>query len=69
MLMKKARQREMSSSGAHVMEYIAGTQGNPLAGAALGLYQDVDRRWMPPMTWHGVYNMNVFCVIVIDEEG
>eukprot|EP00974_Lingulodinium_polyedra_P015580 1508995-Lingulodinium_polyedra.AAC.1 len=39
------------------MEYVAGTSGNPSAGATLDLYQIAGRRYMPPMTWVEVYQM------------
>ena len=39
----KALREETVGSGAHVLEYAAGNNGNPLAGAALDLYHHADR--------------------------
>ena len=44
-----------------MMEYVAGSGGNPLAGAALGLHNHVDRRYMPPTTWAEVHNL--YCLM------
>ena len=54
---EKARLEETVGSGARMMEYVAGSSGNPLAGATLDLYRNVDRRFMPPMTWAEVHEM------------
>ena len=57
----KALREETVGSGARVLEYVAGTDGNPLAGATLDLYHNAGRRYMPPMTWAEVYQM--YCLI------
>ena len=37
--------------------HVAGTNGNPLAGATLDLNHNAGRRYMPPMSWPEVYQM------------
>ena len=54
---EKARLEEGASSGARVLEYVAGSGGNPLAGATLDLYRGVDRRYMPPTSWADVHTL------------
>ncbi len=58
---EKARLEESVGSGARMMEYVAGRDGNPLAGASLDLHRNVDRRFMPPMTWAEVHQM--YCLL------
>ena len=56
----KALREKTAGSGARVLEYVAGTNGNPLAGATLDLYHNAGRKYMPPMSWPEVYTM--YCV-------
>ena len=44
----KALREEAVGSGARVPEYVAGTNGTPLAGATLDLYHNAGRKYMPP---------------------
>ena len=60
MPMKTARWEDTVGSGARIMEYVTGSSGNPLAGATLDLYHNVERIYMPPMTWDEVYEMYSF---------
>ena len=62
----KALQEEVGS-GARVLEYVAGTNGNPFAGAALDLYHNAGRKYMPPMSWPEVYIM--YCNMAVAERG
>ena len=64
---EKARLEETDGSGARMVEYVAGSGGHPLAGATLDLYRDVDRRFMPPMTWAEVHQM--YCLMGPAEFG
>ena len=43
-----------------MLEYVAGTNGNPLAAATLDFEQNAGRKYMPPMSWPEVYTM--YCV-------
>ena len=43
---EQARLEETVGSGARMMEYVAGSSGNPLAGATLDLYRSVARSKM-----------------------
>ena len=52
-----ALREETVGSGARVLEYVTGTNGNPLAGATLDLYHNAARKYMPPMTWPEVFQM------------
>ena len=54
---EKALKEESAGPGARVLEYVAGTDGNPLAGVTMHLYHHAGRRYMPPMTWEEVYDM------------
>ena len=56
----KAMREEAVGNGARVLEYVAGTNGNPLAEATLDLYHHAGRKCMPPMSWLEVHIM--YCV-------
>ena len=56
----KALKEETAGPGARVLEYVAGTDGNPLAGVTAHLYHNAGRGYMPPMTWDEVYQM--YCI-------
>ena len=65
----KALREETVGSGARVLEYVAGTDGNPLAGATLDLNHNAGRRYMPPMSWPEVYQMYFVTADAISEKG
>ena len=67
----KALREETVGRGARVLEYEAGTDGNPLAGATLDLYHNAGRKYMPPMSWPEVYIMycNTIIAVATSERG
>ena len=65
----KALREETVGNGARVMEYVAGTNGNPLAAATLDLYQNAGRKYMPPMSWPEVYQMYCLTADATTERG
>ena len=65
----KALKEETAGPGARVLEYVAGTDGNPLAGVTLDLYHNAGRRYMPPMTWDEVYQMYCITADATPERG
>ena len=65
----KALRGETVGSGARVLEYVAGTNGNPLAGATLDLYHNAGRKYMPPMSWPEVYIMCCKIAVATAERG
>ena len=64
---KRALNEESAGPGAHVLEYVAGTDGNPLAGVTMHLYHNAGRRYMPPMTWEEVYDCLLYTSDAADE--
>ena len=52
-----------------MLEYVAGTNGNPLAGATLDLYHNAGRKYMPPMSWLEVYIMYCNIAVATAERG
>ena len=64
-----ALKEETAGPGARVLEYVAGTDGNPLAGVTMHLYHNAGRRYMPPMTWDEVYQMYCLTADATPERG
>ena len=60
---------EEVGSGARVLEYVAGTNGKPLAGATLDLYHTANKKYMPPMSWPEVYIMYCNIAVATSEMG